>query len=80
MKFKADVIFEEFPYLFCQELDEGFQIFKSWEEFLTLYIEHMHKDNRPLYVNKAELYNRHNIFVDTSQFVVIPWDELENYI
>ena len=80
MKFSADIIFEDVDCLFCPELDEGFQIFKSWSEFIELYIEHMHSSIKPMYVFKATLSGSRDVFVNAGQLVVIPWDEIENYI
>lgn len=83
MKFSSDVIFEDFPTLFCEELAEGFQVFHSWSEFLTLIIEHPQANCRPLYAFKADIVDDltiTNVFVDATQIVEIPWNELENYI
>lgn len=80
MKFDADIIFDEFKFLFSPDLDEGFQVFKSWNEFLDLFRVHFKKETIPLYVYKADIVDHVNIFVDASNLVVIPWEELENYI
>lgn len=78
MKFESDIVFEG-NYLFCPELDEGFQIFNSWADFINLYTVHMHKENKPLYVYEATV-NGNNIFVNAGQLVQIPWNEIEQYI
>lgn len=80
MKFDADVIFDEFEYLFCPDLEEGFQVFSTWAEFLELFTHHFKKETRPLYVYKADVVEKVNVFVNASNLVVIPWDELENYL
>lgn len=79
MKFDADIIFEDTEYLFCSELTEGYQYFKNWEEFIDLYSKYFVGNVKPLYVFKATREDK-TIFVDISQLVIIPWDELENYI
>ena len=87
MKFEADILFKEYEFLFCPDFKEGYQAFKSWSEFLNIFSEH-YSDLavKPLYVMPASTPNDLNteespdLFVDVSQFIVIPWDELENYI
>ena len=79
MTFEADILFEETPYMFCPEFDEGFQTFNSWQQFVHLYIRHMHADHKPMYVHKASITGN-NVFVDASQLYAVPWDEIENYI
>ena len=78
MKFDADVIFDEFEYLFCPDLEEGFQVFKSWNEFLYLFKTHFKKETIPLYVYKADVVDQVDVFVDAGNLVAIPWNELEN--
>lgn len=83
MKFEADILFEEFPLLFCSEFDEGHQIFSSWQEFITNITHYMHEETRPKYAFKADSYDDltvMKVFVDVSQVVEIPWDELDSYI
>lgn len=80
MNFDADIIFNEFAYLFSPDLEEGFQVFTSWTEFLELFTHHFKQDTRPLYVYRADVVEKVNVFVDASNLVVIPWDELENYL
>ena len=79
MKFVADILFEDFPRMFCQELDEGYQIFTSWEEFVSLYLAHMHSEKKPLYVFEATVTGN-NVFVNAGQLIEVPWDELKSYI
>lgn len=85
MKFEADIVFKEYPYLFCPDFKEGYQAFQSWSEFLHIFSEHYSDQAvKPLYVYAAsepdDLEETKNLFVDVSQIIVIPWDELENYI
>lgn len=79
MKFEADIIFEEYEYLFCPELQEGHQYFKSWQEFINLFLRYIDSNTKPLYCMAAHCENN-TLYVDASQYIVIPWDELENYI
>lgn len=82
-EFQADVLFDDSEYLFCEDLEEGFQLFRSWAEFIDLYIAHMKAPVKPLYVHPATLVDDvdyTNVFVDGSHFILIPWDEIENYI
>ena len=80
MKFQADILFDDSDCLFCPDLEEGFQIFRSWDEFLDLFRAHFRKETIPLYVYKADIVNQVNVFVDAGNLVAIPWDELENYL
>ena len=84
MKFEADSLFKDFDYLFCPDFKEGFQAFRSWNEFLHIFSEYYSETGiKPLYVFSATLaddIDEKELFVDVSQIIVIPWDELENYI
>lgn len=85
MKFEADMLFKEYEYMFCQEFPEGRQLFKSWSEFLNIFSDYYsEKAEKPLYVMPAsipdDITDEFDIFVDASEFIMIPWDELENYI
>lgn len=83
MTFPADFIFKDYEYLFCEEFDEGHQAFQSWEEFLDLYSKYMHHNTKPLFVYTAFYPDdgpNPELFVDVSQIIIIPWDELENFI
>lgn len=79
MKFPSDILFEEFPNMFCQELDVGYQVFSSWHEFLLLCSKHLHVVERPLYVVSCTITEK-CCFVDASNVIEIPWNELEAYI
>lgn len=79
MKFQSDIIFKDYEYLFCRELLTGHQYFQSWEEFISLFVRYMNSSTKPLYCNVAHAENG-VLYVDASQYVIIPWDELENYI
>ena len=78
-KFPADVIFEDTEYLYCESFEQGYQIFKSWAEFLMLYIAHMKATEKPMFVYFATVANN-NIFVNTGEIVLIPWEELDAYV
>ena len=57
MKFEADIIFEEYEYLFCPELQEGHQYFKSWQEFIDLFLRYINSNTKPLYCMAAHCEN-----------------------
>lgn len=85
MNFEADILFKDYEYLFCPDFREGLQAFRSWSEFLHIFSEHYSDCGvKPLYVFAAhepdDLSDKKELFVDVSQVVIIPWDELENYI
>lgn len=79
MKFKSDILFEDFPCMLCEEFDEGHQSFTSWEDFLFRVKYFLHKDTLPQYVFGAVKQGM-NVFVDMSQIIKVPWEELEKYI
>ena len=70
----------DYPMMFCPDFEEGYQTFGSWDEFMELLSHHTKVSTRPLYVHPAQLTADNMLFVDVSQFIVVPWDELENYI
>lgn len=80
MKFEADILFKDFQYLFCAELSEGYQYFQSWQEFIELFTHHLTTSTKPLYCMSAHLGPDNTLYVDASQYIVIPWNELEKYI
>lgn len=85
MKLKIDSVFEDFPYLFCDEFDQGYQVFSSWNEFLNKLTHALHKD-RPEYVYKATITKPENssdpviVHVDIGELVEVPWAVLEEYL
>lgn len=80
MKFASDIIFETFPYLYCPDFQEGHQYFQSWKEFIELFTRYMKGNSKPLYCIGAHAGDNNVLYVDVSQYVEIPWKELEKYI
>ena len=78
MKFEADILFEDIPCMYCEEFALGHQSFTSWEEFLTHCQYYLESSTLPRYVFGA-VKIKHNVFVDMSQIVEVPWKELEKY-
>lgn len=85
MKFKSDVIFSDFKYLFCDEFDPGYQLFSNWSEFIYKVTHHLNTD-RPKYAYKATFETSNDdrepkvVHVDISEVVEIPWFELEKFV
>lgn len=74
---EANKLFDDFPCMYCEEFREGHQTFRSWEQFLKHTLYYLKSNTLPRYVFNAE-FRDNTVYVDVSQVIEVPWDELDN--
>ena len=78
-RFRADILFDDFPCMYCEDFKDGYKTFKSWSEFIYLMHVAIKAETIPKYVFAATISDGY-CCVDVSNIIEVPWDELEAFL